>query len=235
MRIEVLSLSLYEHRDDLSSPFVYEVCKLAKMGWDWKRFGKVPFSLPPISEIWKREVIRDREKKRRKRELSAVISTVLSPPKFSYHLGFKVNRTGDGVFYTTTNFYLFSSILPFLLERFAHILLSHLLAGRKIVKWEIPEEIIPLKGEPFAEGFVLLFFLPPFAMVIIPIPKGFSEGEQLSMMNEEGREISEVKVGKGKVLVFDGQLGGKFGLSINLRKAEGIGQVFWEKVEEDDR
>ena len=73
--IEVLLVSLSDHKDSLTSPFLLEVCQWAEKGLRWKKFHQqIPFSLPPLSDIMKRGRIRDREKKRRKRELLAVIS-----------------------------------------------------------------------------------------------------------------------------------------------------------------
>ena len=186
--VEVLLLSLHEHIDILSSPFISEVCKWAKKGWIWKRFSQIPFSLPPLSDILKRERIRDREKKRRKRELLAVISHILSPPKFSCVLRFKVERTKEGVFSTTTTLQLTSDLLFCLLERYASHLLGFLLRDGSIVEWDIPEKLLFPKGEPFTDGFILFFTLPPFALVFVRIPEGFDEKRELKLMGDETKE-----------------------------------------------
>lgn len=186
--VEVLLLSLYDHEDSLTSPFVYEVCRLAREGWVWKKFSQIPFSLPPLTDILKRKRIRDREKKRRKRELLAVISHILSPPKFSCVLRFKVERTKEGVFSTTTTLQLTSDLLFCLLERYASHLLGFLLRDGSVVEWDIPEKLLFPKGEPFTDGFILFFTLPPFALVFVRIPEGFDEKRELSLMGDERKE-----------------------------------------------
>lgn len=187
--VEVLLVSLSRYKDQMTSPFVYQASNLAEKGWRWKKFGSIPFSLPPISDIQKMERLKDERKKRRKRELGKVISQILSPPKISFSLRFKVNRTKEGVFYTTTSLYIFRTSLLDLLQSYGHLILGRLLSGQITPEFQIPESIIPFEGEPFTEGFATFFSLPPFAILFVKVPKDYPTDWDLSLVSKGKREM----------------------------------------------
>ncbi|GEM_PF-4709378 len=189
--VEVLLVSLSRHRDQLTSPFVYQVSNLAEKGWRWKKFSFIPFSLPSVSDIQKMERLKDGRKKRRKREFKELIFQILSPPKISLKLKFRVNRTRDGIFYTTTTLYIFRSSLLNLLQSYGHLILGRILSGQPTLEVQIPEFVIPLQGEPFTEGFAIFSSLPPFAILSVKIPKDYPTDWELSSVSKGEREMLE--------------------------------------------
>lgn len=190
--VELLLVSLHRYREILTSPFVYEASSLAKKGWDWKRFGEVPFSLPLITDILSRERVRDREKKGRKRTVRKLASLLLSPPKLVRKMRFQVYRSKSGVYYTMTTLCTFGTILSSLLDSYGEILLRMVLSGSSpVYELPIPKQIVPydeLEDEPFCEGVALFFSYPPFALLLVQLPKDFPSEEDLKWVSEERRE-----------------------------------------------